>query len=375
MNVEELIGRTLQDKASAVVPPVPDTAAIRRRAVHEQNRIVGVLAAAAIAAVVVVSVVLGGREPQDTGPVDPPNQSQKLEGPVWGDHEGLHAGTTVFRLDETSAAVGVVEDALLVQRIVGSPSDEEPPEVQLVRPGQKPQVIGRSEAGPMGDPGGSLAAWFDDEDLVVVDTSTGVERLRLEVGPNRGSVLGLGARVPILYLDDRQVIYAAATAVWRVALDDPASVPKRLGGPGLLDAAPHVEVVAERSSVNEWSLPRRPTRLDIRIDGRSVGTFGPTLAEASLSPDARYVATATDYDRGHRLVVLDSTNARPVPLSVPDLPVLATGYPWGWVGDHTLVAGLMTDDTSSARAVIVQCDVAAARCERVSTTVQPALPY
>lgn len=375
MNVEQLIVRTLKDRAATAVPPAVDTQKLRRSAIRGRNRLVSALTVAAVTAVAVVSVVLADPDPRDTGPVDGDAESSKLEGPVWGDHDGLHAGSVRFRVETFFSAIGVVEGGLLLQRLVGSPSDQEPPEVLLVRPGEEPRVVGRSESGPMGDPNGPHAAWFEGEELVVLDTSTGAERLRLEVGANRGSELGVGARVPILFLDDDEVLYAASAAVWRLALDDPAAAPQRLGGPQLLDAAPGVRVLAEVSSVDEWSLPRRATRLDIEVGGRSVGSFGPVLAEASLSPDSRFVATTTEYRHGHRLVVLDSATARPVRLPLPDLPVLATGYPYGWVGDHTLVVGLVTGEGRRAPKAIFGCDVAAARCDQLSTTNQPTFPF
>ena len=94
------------------------------------------------------------------------------EVPVWYDEAGLHHGDVVeqtpvelFDSDGRSGVLALVRTGALYR-------DPATDDVWFHPWGGAPRVIGHdSPAGPGGDPGGDVAAWFEGEDLVVYDTA------------------------------------------------------------------------------------------------------------------------------------------------------------------------------------------------------------
>lgn len=230
--------------------------------------------------------------------------------------------------------------------------------------------IGRhSPLGPVGDPAGATAAWFEDQDLVVFDTAAGEVEARTRIRPTLPLARTEDSPHPVLFVDERRVTFEAGGEVWdygwRQHRDPAPSGPARSG---LVDTGRGVDVLAGEPVVDGRTGGRSLARMTFMTAGRRLTTGLPLFREGSLSADGRYFAGSTGYDRGHLLAVFDVRTGRAVPLPRLVVGRFATPYKWSY-GDTLLVRG------GESRAHLVSCDVGEVRCTGVEHAARwPLLP-
>jgi hypothetical protein len=187
MNVDERIRATLTLEAGSVTPPAVDVPALRARAgqTRRRRRVTAVsLAAAAVAAAVGIGVLLVPHASSEPTPAPRPPTivptGTPPRGAVWYDADGLHHGTDVYAVPGTAAPISIAPVRGGAVYLV--------PSTLHVRyqPWHGPaRDIGRGSReanwllGPGSGPGGTTAAWFDGQDLVMYDTATDTEVARV----------------------------------------------------------------------------------------------------------------------------------------------------------------------------------------------------
>jgi hypothetical protein len=339
--------------------------------------VVAALAAVAVAVTVAAVVAEDGEAPAPRGssalersPTSGPSLS--LTGAAWADSDGIHvAGRLLPTQDlfaDPAASMGLVRHGVVSRARNGV--------VTFRAPGVSPRRVGCcASAGPVGDPRGSLAAWIEAQNLVVYDTQARreVARTRIDaVGPsdNRVDQAAAGSHPqPILWVGPDRVRYEAAGRVWDLHLTDGSRPrPAPFSSNRLLDSAADLDAVVGRSVRDRLTKSFALTRVRFESDGEPLRTYGPVFKEGSLSSDGRYLATATGYDRGHRLVVVDVRTGEAVRLDLPDLELVPGFSPWAWAYGDTLMVIMVRPWRTPPQGVprstpwIVSCDVSEHSC-------------
>jgi hypothetical protein len=341
----------------------PSDPASARRATRARRRAV-VLAAAAVALIVTGTVTAVGPGGGSSGPDDPPpGPVQPLEGPVWADGDGIHLAGRTFDVPRSDlVSLSLVRRGVVLHLGNGT--------VYLQGPDGEAQGIGvATQFGPVGDPNGSMVAWFAGSNLVVYDT----DRMREVTHVPVSGVYPRGWRnQPILEVRPERVRYAADGAVWDLVLaedGEPTPVRTPLDLHALIDSAGGVDLVAADGGSDDVE---QVSWAEARTGTTTLSGLGPLHGRVSLSPDGRYVASATGPTREERLVVLDVATGEEVPLRMPDGWWLApTTTPWSWTyGDTLTVATAPAEGDRSARDVLV-CDMEQRACQPVDGNGRP----
>ena len=173
--LEDLFSTLADDVAARTTAPgARDAIATTRR------RTAVMTAALATAAVVgVASFAFLGRDSSGSEPDPAPSPSPSLgievgNVPVWYDDAGLHRGDAV---EQTAIALDRDNDDMLLTLVRTGALywTKQAGEVWLHPWGARPRLVGTSQSGPAGDPESDIAVWFEGDELVLYDTSTGRE--------------------------------------------------------------------------------------------------------------------------------------------------------------------------------------------------------
>ncbi len=218
MNLDELIRTSVRDVAQRGPVSSPDVEALRRRG--RRTRLLQTLSATvAVAAVGTVGAVVASdvanrrvaapatTATTATATVETPSPIAEAEGAVWRRGDVIHVGRRIVSSGQ-SITFG---PSLLRTGVVYTDSDGT---VTAQTPGGQPRELGGGATlGAVGDPLGSVVAWFDQSgtlpELVVVDATTGQELAREDLGP--GDIEPAGYRVdqwtPIVAVTGGAVYY------------------------------------------------------------------------------------------------------------------------------------------------------------------------
>ncbi len=276
------------------------------------------------------------------------SRTPPFAGPVWLGSRGLR----VAHATELPTSISLVRGGVVFGLADGN--------VYHQAFGRRAVRIGRhSPLGPVGDPGGATAAWFESQDLVVFDTAVGEVEARARIRPMLPLARAGDTPHPLLFVDDSRVTFEAGGEVWEYSWRqhrDPA--PSGVARDGLIGTGRGVDVLAGEPVIDRRSGGRSLARMTFVTAGRRLTTGLPLFREGRLSADGRYFAGSTGYDRGHRLVVFDVLTARAVPLPRLVVGSFATPYKWSY-GNTLLVRG------GGANAPLFSCVISAARCADV----------
>lgn len=369
-----------------------DLAAMRSRAHTSRRRVVAVTVTAVAMAIIVAGTALaGGRDVKSPEPADtvrPPGLAGV--GAVWYDDEGLHHGGVVERtpvdlVSDRFEGVGSVFALVSHGAVYRDPATDD---VWFHPWGGRPRVVGRGSAtGPGGDPESDVAAWFEDNELVVFDTARGEEISRTteeawalvpiarNAGPehvrdNNGFVHVSPAEVVwrsenvsgLQGMRRLDVETGTSSLVWDVY--DPNSGPMPsdvhdttritpLLGNGQGD--PPVSLLIEAAGQEQL-------RLDSATHGVEPG--------AMLSPDGSFaLAAAHPHSDGAAIVdVRDGTIWKPpLPQSLTDS--------YGWMAwSYGNLAVVKFDEDDKTRSTLIACDAVTRECDRLPHRGRVLLP-
>lgn len=299
MNVDQRIRTTLTLEAGSVSPPELDLTELRVQAgrVRRRHRVTAVsVAAAAVAAAVGIGVVLTPHPASDPSPAPRPDvirvpTGAPPPGAVWYDADGLHHGTQVYAVPGTAAPISValVRDGAVylvpsTLHIRYQPWDG--PAHDIGRGAREANWL----LGPGSDPEGSTAAWFDGRDLVMYDTTRGVEVARVAepgrpVMPYYENEFGTRFR----YVDDRRVVWDARHG--GVLMFDRATGRTTTVG-RMTPHAPAPYSVDWRPGLRAWSgQAQGGAAVLTRADGTVLFSGARGNGPVRFSPDGRYLVT------------------------------------------------------------------------------------
>jgi hypothetical protein len=329
--------------------PQPDFAELQRRATRRGRRRV-VLVAAAAAAVIAGSVaaVTGLDDDRRSAPA-PVEQPEPVvgAGPVWYDAKGLHRGDVVEQTPVELRVVDPTNDgvndpwkgALALVRSGAVYVDPATGDVWFHPWGGDPRIVGHNSAvGPVGDPNGDTAAWFEGSDprnvsspggeLVVYDTAAGREISRT----------------------------SQAHGV------DYSCCEHRPPGNGFQEVSAERVVWDYEAKTYSHDVGTRTTSVvqysELRLPGGRERYPNLEADGSRLSPSGNYVLAVERPKAGHGAVIVDTRTGElwQVPRNV---------YPWlAWsYGDIAMVDhDIVVDDTGGE---LLACDAARRTCQRL----------
>lgn len=370
---------------------------------------------ATLAAGVLVALALTGCEPgtaaehadpKATSPSETSPETRAREAPspdatpdalpVWWDADGLHHGDvveeTAFPLGkpfygsfQSQAHLALVRTGALYR----SPRTED---VWFHPWGGEPRVVGHgTAAGPAGDPGGDVAAWFDGRHLVVYDTARGtvISRTREVAGVRQTSEypehVGHGNGWVFVSADQvvwrspdglarRDLVARTSEPRWRPVPSDPPAPRVFHGPPGTqpVTVTESFEDVSATSAV--WSMQRsRNGNRAVFIVDRAGDTGSRRLAALEapavgrLSPDGSWLLTPELADGTHGVAFIDlDTGQAWKPFERSTYAFFSWAY-----GD---VAVMLTSRGTSAGRTLVACTTTQRTCDQLPTRGDVVLP-
>ena len=312
MTLDQRLTRAVHHVATTVTAPDVDLDALRTKARANRHRTIAVAAAAVVVAVIAVGVVvIGGRDTSTPAPVEPiPSPQVVGRGPVWYDEAGLHHGDTVEQtpvelLESGSGELALVRGGALYR-------DPATDDVWFHPWGGEPRIVGHgSLAGPGGDPGGDVAAWFEDSELVVYDTARGREISRTEEAQvlDRAGTEHVTGGNGFLHVSVREVVWRSELAVNR--LDLPTGTSSILSETLRIDdRGSEIEVNPRPDDVHEgtqvWvDLRRKESQLRVEVAGRGSLELPDVEPMGRLSADGTFLLSPEGDDGTHGAAIVD----------------------------------------------------------------------
>jgi hypothetical protein len=358
MTLDQRLARAAHHVADRLAAPDVDLDAVRARARSNRRRTTGIAVAATVAAALAVSVpLLADRDGAAPAPVAPPAPPAVGSDVVWLDAAGLHRGNRVLTtaaelplqdLDDTAqVALALVRRGVLY-------NDPSTGDVWFHPWSGGPRVIGRgSVEGPGGDPDGSIAVWFEDQELVVYDTAREREISRTSAAPAPWSGyqehrFGNG----FLHVSADEVVWSGGDRNTRLDLrtgelsrhDDLADVHEDVRVEGIDGGALTIDVAGQARR----QLPGFEPRLRLSSDGSYL--LAAEGAEDSLQTDGSHGAAIVEVRTGRVWKLRDED--------------FSAKLAWGY-GDTALVTYSPGGYDPAKEQVLLACDASERTCNAV----------